>query len=121
MIDLGTLAGFADGQAAAINSAGQIVGTLENPTTGAQCPFIYTGGKMVDLNSLIDPTLHYTLQGAGAINDSGQIVADGMDAGGGYLSVVLTPVPEPSMLLLLGVAALSVLAWKRVGCRNRRH
>jgi hypothetical protein len=71
---------------------------------------------MVELDTLIDPSLRYTFQGA-AINDLGQIVADGMDAAGQPIAVLLTPVPEPSMAALLVAAATSFLAWQ---CRHRR-
>ena len=77
--DLGTLGGvWVDGGAGGINTGGQIVGYMENPITGAEHAFLYSNGQMIDLNSLISPTSGWTLQAAGSINDSGQIVGQGI-------------------------------------------
>ena len=73
--------------------------------------FIYTGGVMYDLVSLLLPGSGITVLHVGetnAINDLGQIAA--WTNGGG--AVLLTPTPEPSSLALLGVAAV-VLASRR--------
>lgn len=70
---------------------------------------------MTDLNSRIDPASGWTLNGAYDINDNGQIVGDGKNAQGYDHAVVLTPVPKPSTLVLLGFGAMSLLAyaWRR--------
>jgi uncharacterized membrane protein len=54
--------------------------------------FLYDGGKMVDLNTLIDPSSGWVLQRAAAINDAGQIVGSGFFNGETYLEAfLLTP------------------------------
>ncbi len=71
-VDLGTLGGdFA--YAAAINSAGHVVGisALDNETTWLSHAFLYANGKMTDLG-----TLGGSLSSATAINDRGQIVGN---------------------------------------------
>jgi probable HAF family extracellular repeat protein len=61
-----------------INADGDVVG---NSFTGSQIhAFIYTGGTMYDLNSLVAPTTAVLTQATG-INDSGQISAQGFPAG----------------------------------------
>jgi probable HAF family extracellular repeat protein len=66
----------------AINNHGVIVGY------GA---LIYTGGTIRDLNTLIPPGSGFTLDDATAINDNGQIVANGYNAQGQEHAFLLTP------------------------------
>jgi probable HAF family extracellular repeat protein len=118
--DLGTLGG-AYSQANAINNAGTVVGWATLPPAGtfglsAWHAFILApGGLLLDLNQFIDPATGWTLAEAVDINELGQILARGMrdpDGAGplgqstGYC--VLTPIPEPTSLLLLVLAALAV-------------
>jgi probable HAF family extracellular repeat protein len=111
MTDLGSFdSAWPNGVAASINTAGQIVGYMENGTTLAEHAFLYSDGQMTNLNSLISPTAGWTLEVANAINDSGQIVGYGYAPDGHVESFLLTPVPEPSACALLGIAALSLLA-----------
>ncbi len=115
MIDLGDLgAGSATGTG--INAAGQVVG-YASPRNGNQRAFLYDGGRMVDLNALIDPACGWTLTEAAGINDLGQIVGTGIDPSGRREAFLLTPIPEPSGLTL-GWLALIVgwVAGKRRGC-----
>ena len=64
---------------------------------------------MYDLNKLMSLN-GVTLTDATALNDLGQIVADGSD-GNAYL---LTPIPEPSTYAaILGVAALGLAVMRR--------
>jgi probable HAF family extracellular repeat protein len=88
MTDLGTLGGpgsFAHG----INASGQVVGEAETDDA-AWHPFIYSGGTMLNLNTLVDPLSGWTLYGASAINDAGQIVGLGFN-GSQEHAFLLTP------------------------------
>jgi probable HAF family extracellular repeat protein len=112
MTDLGTLGGRTS-RASDINNAGQIVGSADviNPVPlyFSSDAFIYTNGQMRDLNDLVDPTLQIRLYRAIRINDIGQILAEGARSSEPCCGVprpyLLTPVPEPSTLVLFGIAA----------------
>jgi probable HAF family extracellular repeat protein len=93
LTDLGTLGGAAS-EASAINASGQVVG-WSNTASGTQDGFLYTNGQMLDLNSLLDASdaAAYTISGATAINDNGQIVANGTSiATGQIVALLLNPV-----------------------------
>jgi probable HAF family extracellular repeat protein len=106
----------------AINDAGQVVGGSTTPS-GYQHAFLYSSGKMTDLNSLLPQGTLNTLYAAQAINNHGQILAMGLN-GHGYL---LTPdgvsaAPEPSGLVLLALGGAGLLGhgWRgRGGARSR--
>ena len=74
--------GFSAMVPAAINSLGDIVGTLAD-VGGGNSPFLYTGGAVYDLSALSNQLVGATPTG---INDAGQIAVN--TAGGAYL---LTP------------------------------
>ncbi len=103
--DLGTLnSNLGESMAHAINKSGQIVGNSDTPA-GLEAGFLYTGGVMYNLNSLItsNPTgiggiyLQSKEWATGnAINDFGQIAAIGTIGGnekGQKHALILTPVP----------------------------
>ena len=102
--DLGGFYSYANG----INNSDTVVGASQT-VSGAYHGFIYSAGTTTDINSLINIS-GVTLTSATAINDSGQIVADGSN-GDAFL---LTPIPEPSAYAaIIGVAALGFAAVRR--------
>jgi len=80
MTDLGTLGGNFS-SASGINSSGQIVGNASTAGDAANDGFLYTGGTMYDLNSLIAPGSPWQIVNATAINDNGQIAATAWENG----------------------------------------
>jgi len=115
MTDLGTLnGGYSSGYG--INASGQVVGQSDGRA------FLYTDGKMVDLNALLahDPTgplaLYTYLTEARAINDLGWIVANGYDGSGALHAYLLTPIPLPGTLwLLISGIVVAATPQRRIG------
>ena len=122
--DLGTLGG-PNSEATDINDFGQIVGNagyVKRSTVTA--PFIYSDGKMSNLNDLIPANSGWFLGSADGINNSGQIVGTGtiQDPERNYpvhaflLTPVLEPtsVPEPSIILgSLTASAFGIVLGKK--------
>ncbi|MBN2581161.1 MAG: PEP-CTERM sorting domain-containing protein [Pirellulales bacterium] len=94
-----------------INNNGEIVG-FGFPINDA---FIYKNEQMSNLNNLIDPALGITLTGAYGINDYGQIIALGYNIEMNGSAYLLTPIPEPSSMILLyiGLAIIIMFIWNR--------
>ena len=102
LTDIGAPPGGSDTISRAINGSGEIVGAYV--TCCAQRAFLYSGGSMIDLNSLIsnDPLAAYVnLENGAGINDDGWIVASGVDSRTNQLhAYLLTPGATPSQSLL---------------------
>jgi hypothetical protein len=100
-----------------------VVGSADLPGDLVGHGFVYYGsGSIQDLNNLIEPSSGWTIDDADAINDSGQIAAEGYYQGSADAhAVLLTPIeePEPSTLCLLVVAAFGCLAIKASRSLNR--
>ena len=105
MNDLGALDDrYLSGEALGINNSGQLVGYAY---TGVEDrAFLYTDGGMTNLNRLI-PAPGWTLERAYAINDSGQIVANGF-IGPAVGALLLTPLPA---LAINHSGATLLLSW----------
>jgi len=105
-------------EACDVNNVGQVVGNVRSYVNGSNDhAMLYSNGQMRDLNNLIAPSSGWTLEGASAINDNGQIVGLGLNPSGQYHAYLLTPTPEPSTFVLLGIGAISLLAY---ASRRRR-
>lgn len=83
--------GAAYSAASGINDFGQAVGTYSLSATNlVNRAFLYSGGKSVDLNTLIPANSGWRLTDASAINDLGQIVGQGVNAKGQTHAFLLT-------------------------------
>ena len=115
--NLGTLAGGRNSFGFSINDRGQVVGRADYPyedvcfdfRTGKYIPctkyayhaFLYDGGVMTALNSLIPENSGWDLQWALDINSRGQIVGFGL-LDSRFRAYLLTPVPERCSATLAG-------------------
>jgi len=109
---LGSLPGYTNSYGRDINNMGQVVGNVTNAENSLERAILYENGTMTDLNTLIDPTLKWNLKIAYAINDSGQIVGYGSNGSQNH-AFLLTPVPEPSTFILLGIGFISLMLYTR--------
>jgi probable HAF family extracellular repeat protein len=112
MADLGTFPGGSYSRAIGINDLGQIVGTSDDGT-GPSRPFLLDGGVMTDLNDLLTPGSPWLLSDVIAINDHGQILCAGRTSSVLSHAIVLTPVPEPASLVLLGIVGAGIILPRR--------
>ncbi|MCY2954484.1 MAG: hypothetical protein NTU53_21345 [Planctomycetota bacterium] len=94
-----------DTVAYAINGAGQVAGVSDWRA------FLYSDGTMFDLNDLLTTPFPagWGLHDASDINNKGQIAANSYDRWGNIHAFLLTPVPEPSCLSIMLVAALGLV------------
>lgn len=92
-VDLGNL-GHVGAEALGVNNLDQVVGYSRRNDFSTDGAFIYTHGRMYDLNKLLDAesAAHWVVLVAYAINDSGVIVGYGA-SNGSYEPVVMTPLP----------------------------
>ncbi|HVU88968.1 MAG TPA: PEP-CTERM sorting domain-containing protein [Pirellulales bacterium] len=104
-----------DTEAFGINNSGVVVGMAEFGFQNSPRAFIYSGGTMQDLTTLVNQP-GWVLQQANAINDAGDIVGIGTLNGQTH-AFVLRTVPEPSTGLLVAFAMTIWLARRRI--RNR--
>ena len=100
VIDLGTFAGDDTSIGRAINDKGQITGISYSSATGNGIAFLYSNGKLQDLNSMINPAdlpANIRLVDGWAISNNGLILAEGANPSATFSeSFLLTPNPVPS-------------------------
>lgn len=109
-IFLATLSGEQGSGANAINNKGQIVGT----SGGFATIFDPTGGgQNLNLNEVIEPMPGWILITARDINDNGWIIGQAINPEGYFNAFLLTPIPEPCTLCLLGYGAVTLLRKRR--------
>jgi len=82
ILDLGTLGPLSgsDSYANKINSSGEVVGHYST-SDNLSHSFLYASGAVYNLDNLVAPGSGWALQGAGDINDAGQITGAGIHNG----------------------------------------
>jgi len=116
MTDLRTLGGSMS-SAAGVNSSGWVVGSSTTSGNLSTDGFLWMGGSIMDLNSLVPIGSGWTITGAYSINEADDILATAISGGHNY-AVELMPslarhnepplgaVPEPAVLALTGCGLL---------------
>ena len=111
---LGTVSGYNYSSASSVNDLGQVAGSCyitnnygsEDYYNRCACLFDINGTlPPVDLNTLIDSNSGWSLISARDINNNGWIVGTGLYEGQ-ERAYLLIPVPEPSLISLLGCGAI---------------
>lgn len=93
----------------AINEKGEIVGWSDGNAV------VWKDGQMIDLNTLIPSDSGWVLAEATGINNNGYIIGNGFVTGDDQLhAFMISPVPEPSSLLLLMSGLFGLLGIKRL-------
>jgi len=121
--DLGVMFEGGNSSAYGINEHGQVVGFTDTDTGSAT--YLYSDGKMVLLDTLIDPASGWTITNANGINDLGQIAGRACKGTMCYAVRLdlATSVPEPEQATMLGLGLLmvvgSIVRRKRSGVKAR--
>lgn len=115
MLDIGGLG--ESSKAKSINSIGQVVGAYSDSSQHTFA-FLYSSGSIIDLNTLINPNLGWTLNEAFSINESGQIAGYGT-INGQIQAFLLTPttstnpIPIPSTFWLFANSLINLVIFHR--------
>jgi len=123
MIDLGALGdALSLSDARDVNNLGQVVGSFGYAGSDGQRGFLYQGGSLADITSLLDPLSGWIVTEAAAINDLQQIAGTACRDGQCYaVRLDLDPlaVPEPGTWTLMA-SGLALLGFTRTRRRNKR-
>ena len=132
MTDLGTLGGSS--YAYGINDSGTIVGYSWPANSDNSHAFVYLNGMMIDLNSLISSGAGWELLEAYGINNTGQIVGEGLLNGQSHAfrldpalvpiirtTFSITSIPEPGTMLPALFALVLIWAWGRRALATPAH
>ncbi len=113
--NLGTLGGYAT-SANAINDFGQIVGfNAPDAELKPDHAFLFSNDQgMKNLDSLISSNPGWVLREATDINNRGQIVGWGINPSGQTHGFLLTPVPEPRMMLAVTLCGGAMMRRRRI-------
>jgi uncharacterized membrane protein len=107
-LTLPRLPGSLGSRARAINDPGLIIGEVEYPgSVTAPCLWLDPSEPPATLDNLLSSPPDWQLTGVADINNRGQLVGTGWYRGQST-SYIMTPVPEPSSLFVLGLALLLV-------------
>ncbi|MBN1437071.1 MAG: DUF3466 family protein [Sedimentisphaerales bacterium] len=101
-----------------VNDLGHVVGyysPIANPQESDIRPFYWDGQTMIDLNTWLPASSGWTMTYAYDINNSGWIVGCGIAPDGNQHAMLIRPVPEPSLLALLGLGIAGIV--KRRGVK----
>ena len=107
--DVGMLDGYDSLAIRGLNDEGTIVGWSRDIQNN-QLPdtaFIWSDGEMIELDDLLPPESQLHIKRATAINQSGQIAVQAINAENDNVAVLLTPIPGP-LADLNGDCAVSV-------------
>lgn len=114
--EIARLPGASSAVANAINDAGQAVGSAGTFGVAGTRAFLWTAGDgLQDLNDWLDPVLGagWLILDANAISEQGLIAGRGWHPSLGYRAILLSPVAEPSAVLLMSGGILGLLLWRR--------
>jgi probable HAF family extracellular repeat protein len=95
-----------------VNNRDQVVGYSNLSGDAGYHAFLYENGVMEDLNDLIPAGSNLDLKLAVGINEAGQILANSGDSGTGH-AYLLTPIPEPSAVILSSLFGVLLLVLRR--------
>jgi probable HAF family extracellular repeat protein len=90
-----------------INDDGVVVGLMATGGIAGYSAWIYAGGVLTNLNSLIPPGSGLHLVSANAINNAGQIVGYAVDSQYRYHAFLLTPVGQGTPVLSISDASVA--------------